>query len=102
LKITNTFFRKKEINKYIWSARGTKSLIDYVIVNKRLKHLVRDTTVYQGSDLYTDHYLLVSKICIINRWRKFNRKKEIDGKNEVYKIYLLQEDSIRRLIKKDY
>jgi hypothetical protein len=82
---------------YTWGARVTKSLIDYVIVNKRLKHLVRDTTVYRGSDIYADHCLLVSKICIINRWRKFNRKKEIDSKNEVYKVYLLQDDSFRRL-----
>lgn len=37
LKLTNTFFRKKEIHKYTWSARGHRSLIDYVIVNDKLK-----------------------------------------------------------------
>jgi len=34
LKITNTFFRKKEIHKHTWSARGSKSIIEYIMVNK--------------------------------------------------------------------
>lgn len=35
LKITNTFFQKKDIHKYTWAARETRSLIDYVVVNRR-------------------------------------------------------------------
>jgi hypothetical protein len=33
LKISNTFFRHKNIHKYTWEARGTKSIIDYIIIN---------------------------------------------------------------------
>ena len=31
LKITNTFFRQKEIHKMTWSAGGYKSIIDYIL-----------------------------------------------------------------------
>ena len=33
LKITNTFFRHKEIHKMTWSARGYR-LIDYILTNR--------------------------------------------------------------------
>ena len=33
LKITNTFFRHKEIHKMTWSARGYRSIIDYILTN---------------------------------------------------------------------
>ena len=29
-KITNTFKKKKKNHKFTWSARGTKSIIDYI------------------------------------------------------------------------
>jgi hypothetical protein len=36
-KIANTSFMKKEIYKYTWSARGFKSIIDYIIFKKDQK-----------------------------------------------------------------
>jgi len=59
-KITNTFFRKKETHKYIWRARGSKPIIDYIIVNRRLKHLVQDIKILQDSNIESDHYLVTS------------------------------------------
>ena len=35
LKITNTFFRHKEIHKMTWSARVYRSIIDYILTNKK-------------------------------------------------------------------
>ena len=43
LKIMNTFFRHKEIHKLTWSARGYRSIIDYILTNKRLSPLINDT-----------------------------------------------------------
>jgi len=60
LKITNTFFRKKEIHKYTRSARGSKSIIDYIIVNRRQKHIVQDIKIFRGSDIGSDHFLVTS------------------------------------------
>jgi len=37
LKITNPFYRHKDIHKFTWEARGTKSVIDCIIINDRLK-----------------------------------------------------------------
>jgi hypothetical protein len=32
LKITDLFYRHKDIHKFTWEARGTKSVIDYIII----------------------------------------------------------------------
>jgi len=45
-----------------WSARGYRSIIDYILTNKKLSPLVNDTKVFRGYDVTTDHYLLFSKI----------------------------------------
>ena len=58
LKITNTFFRHKEIHKMTWSARGYRSIINYILTKKKLSPVVNDTKVFRGYDVITDHYLL--------------------------------------------
>jgi exonuclease III len=67
LKITNTFFRKKDIHKYTWSARGSKSISDYIIVKRRLKNLVQDIKIFRGSDIGSDHFLVTSRINLSSR-----------------------------------
>jgi hypothetical protein len=44
----NTFFRHKNIHKFIWEAQGTKSVTDYIIINEKLKTAIRDTRVFRG------------------------------------------------------
>jgi len=95
-KIANTFFRKKEIHKYTWSARGFKSIIDYVIVNRRLKNLVQDTKIFQGYDIGSDHFLVTCRINLLSRWKQQSNNSRLTNEL-VYKIYLLQEESIRSL-----
>lgn len=95
LKITNTFFRKKNINKYTWSDRGLRSLIDYVIVNDKMSPLVMDTHVYRGCDISSDHYLVICKINILAKWKKFARKKSSEKMS--YKVYLLQNEGKKLL-----
>jgi exonuclease III len=53
LKITNTFFRHKNIHKFTWETRGIKSIIDYIIINENLKNEIRDTRVFRGSEIDT-------------------------------------------------
>jgi hypothetical protein len=36
------------IHKYTWAARESQSIIDYVIVNDKLKSQVLDTRAYRG------------------------------------------------------
>ena len=75
--MTNIFFRKKNSNKFTWSARGSKSIIDYIFVNEKLAALVEDTHVYRGPDIYSDHYLVLSKIRIFGDMKESYIKKKI-------------------------
>jgi len=61
LKITNSFYRHKDKHKFTWKARGTKSVIDYIIINDRLKSNMEDTRVFRGSEVDSDHKLVESK-----------------------------------------
>lgn len=45
LHITNNFSVKKEINKYTWASRALGSLIDYIIVDKKIVSHVQDIHV---------------------------------------------------------
>jgi len=83
LKIANTFFRKKEIYKYTWSARGSKTIIDYIIVNRRLKNLVQDI-----------------RINLLSRWKQQSNNSKL-ANEFVYTVYLLQEESYKDYINKD-
>lgn len=49
MKITSSLFKERNIHKYTWTNRGSKSIIDYVLVNK-LAIPVSDTIVYGGHE----------------------------------------------------
>jgi hypothetical protein len=55
-----------------WSARGYRSIIYYILTNKKLSPLVNDTKVFRGYDVATDHYLLISKIGLTQKWYKIS------------------------------
>ena len=88
----NTFFRHKEIHKTTWSAQGYRSITDYILTNKKLSPLVKDTEVFRGYDASTDHYLLIFKICLPNKW---HTSIKISPRSE--EIYLLEDPSIKLL-----
>ena len=83
LKITNIFFGHKEIHKMTWSTQGYRSIIHYILTNKKLSPLVNDTNVLRGYGVTTDHYLLISKIRLLKKWYTFT------------KTYLRQEEIFR-------
>ncbi|MBN1009258.1 hypothetical protein JW499_21765, partial [Amphritea sp. ZJ14W] len=43
LVITNSFFKHKNIHRYTWEGRGTRSVIDYIITDQEFRKAVRDT-----------------------------------------------------------
>lgn len=70
LVITNTMFDHKEIHMYTWQRGEKKSMIDFVIVDERLKGRVVDTRVFRGSNIGTDHFLVVSRVSgLFKSWR---------------------------------
>lgn len=69
----------------MWCARDCKSLIDYIIITRKLSSQIR---VFTGNEV-------LLKIDLLLIWRKINPTHVINGK--VLKVYLLQEDSLRIL-----
>ena len=61
LKIRNSFYSHKDIHKFMWEARGNKSVIDYIIINDRLISNTEDTKV-----------LKEVKLIVTTTWRKAN------------------------------
>ena len=94
VKIVNTFFRHKDIHKMMWSARGYRSIIDYILTNKKLSPLVNDT-VCRGYDITTDHYLLISKIRLPQKWYTFTKRSL--QQEDVLRVHLLEDPSIKLL-----
>jgi len=61
LKITNPFYRHKYINKFSWEARGTKSIIDYIIINDGLESNIDVTRFFRVNEIDSDHKLVENK-----------------------------------------
>ena len=95
LKITNSFYRHKDLHKFTWEARGTKSVIDYIIINDRLKSNIEYTTVFRGSEIDSDHKLVESKFKFLTHGKHIYRKKDttIYTKPPAFKVYLLEQES---------
>lgn len=58
LIVSNSMFRHKEIHMYTWQRQNERSIIDFVIVDERLRVNVADTRVYRGVNVGTDHFLV--------------------------------------------
>nr|XP_053656735.1 uncharacterized protein LOC128705613 [Cherax quadricarinatus] len=99
LVISNTYFMKKRINKYTRYdvAHNESSLLDYVLVDKRLMGRLQDVHVYRGATDILDHYLVVATVRVRGRWEK--RKVATTSKREV-KVYKLREEEVRARYKR--
>jgi len=99
LKITNPFYRHKDIHKFTWEARGTRSIIDYIIINDRLRSKTEDTRVFRGSEIDSDHKLVESKFKFRTHAKySYNKMgKTIHKKTPAFKVHLLEHESIRTL-----
>jgi len=99
LKITNSFYRHKDIHKFTWEARWTVSIIDYEIINDRLKSNIKDTRVFRRSEIDSDHKLVESKFKFFTHAKHSHIKmdKTIYKKTPAFKVHLLEQESIRTL-----
>jgi hypothetical protein len=66
----NTFFNHKNIHKYTWSARNSKSITDYFIENEKISKPFLDVRTYTGCEIGSYHYLIQAKLRIPPKWLK--------------------------------
>ncbi len=77
----NTFFQHKMIHRYTWARGGERSLIDYITVNKMLRREAEDAKVARGLFSGSDHFAVVAKVRVRERWEfKGNKKREGERK----------------------
>ena len=91
LKITNSFCRHIDIHKFTWEARGTKTIIDYIIINDRLKSNNEDTRVFRGSEIDSDHKLVENKFKFLTHAKHSHKIKDktVNTKPPAFKEHLL-------------
>lgn len=70
--------------------------MEYIFANDKMKNVVQNVKVLRYSDLYVNYSLLLATVTSLAGWRK-SKTKRINVTQEVYKTYLLQEESVRNL-----
>ncbi|XP_049782515.1 craniofacial development protein 2-like [Schistocerca cancellata] len=105
LKITNTFFKHKDIHKYTWqqNTKELRSIIDYIIIRQTSSFKAVDVRSYRGAQCGSDHYLVKMK----SFWPWKNARSDTSNINKTnqtekdeslpFNIDSLQDESIRTL-----
>ena len=70
LAITNTYFVKKPANRLTYNSGGRSSLVDYIMVRRRMIKEVVDTKVIVGESVAKQLRIVVSAIIIRTKGRK--------------------------------
>ncbi|KAJ8934491.1 hypothetical protein NQ318_012467 [Aromia moschata] len=94
--VMNTFFRHKDAHKYTRevSSRNEKSIIDYAIVSRNMRYLIKDVRVRRGLEINSDHYLVLVKTRIRPNI-EVDKKDRLQNKTrEVIKSYKLNNQDI--------
>lgn len=68
--ITNTWFKLPKRRLYTWKSpnddplnpNSTRNQIDYILINKRFRNIVKRVTTYPGADVGSDHNPLLANI----------------------------------------
>ena len=90
LVIGNTWFRKKDINKYTWirvndGRMVDRALMDYVIVNKSARGRLLDVHVLRGAaGGMSDHFLVEGRVKV--SWKKWMRNERKQESGKVVKV----------------
>ncbi|GFG33266.1 hypothetical protein Cfor_04003 [Coptotermes formosanus] len=95
LRIKNSFFKRKDIHKFTWAERGSNSIIDYVIANKKTWLYKTDTREYRGAEVCSDHFLVLCKIRTPKPY--FQKKIQQKAEEGKFEVQLLEQESIRKL-----
>jgi len=85
----NLFYRHKDIHKFTWVARGTRSVIDYTIIDDRLKSNIEDTRVFRGTEIDSNHKLVESRFKFLKHAKhSYNKMDKTIYKNLQHLKYI--------------
>ncbi len=98
LFLANTFFKHKMIHRYTCRRREDggeeKSLIAYIAVEERLRKDVLDAKVVRGALEGSNHYAVVVKIMLRDKW-EFCRKTGKEKRSKVLAKERLGKEEVR-------
>ncbi len=81
--LSNTFFQHKMIHRYTWARGNERSLMDYTAVDNRLRREVEDAKVVRGLFTGSDHFAVVAKLRMRERWEFVWNEKERGWKERI-------------------
>jgi hypothetical protein len=84
LIVANTWFTKAESKKITYESGGSRTVVDYVLVRRRDRAMVKDVTVVPGEACLTQHKLIVCRIKLNEVVKK--RKEGFVSKCRVWKL----------------
>ena len=84
LAVANTWFMEEEAKKVTYESGGNKSVVDYILVRKGERAMVRDAKVIPREECLSQHKLLVGLVEFRKHPRK--RKEKFVGKCRVWKL----------------
>jgi hypothetical protein len=104
--VGNTWFKKKLVNKYTWlrDSRINEALMDWVLVDKRLKGRLEDVNVLRswGGVIGNDPFLVVARMC----WKGTKYEKREEEKVRVIRLSELlkkeKTEKYRKLIEEQW
>jgi len=75
--ITNTIYEVPKRRRNTWKAPGDKSRqqIDYILVKKKFRNLIRSSHLYPGNQIDSDHIVVKAKCNIRFKKKILVRKK---------------------------
>lgn len=78
---------------------GERSIIDYIITERCFHKNVRDVRVRRGSEIYSDHYLVMAKLWIKDTEKVKPQNKVSKKPNERIKSFKLTQPNIAQKYK---
>ena len=78
LAVTNSWFQNHRRRRYTWKAPGDRGRyqIDFILIRQRYRNAVKNSKVYPGADVDSDHNLVAMELAIRLKFLKKHKGKK--------------------------